>query len=71
VAFRHLYPTSGRTRIIEQSEAFQNAVLNLVQQGSLNDLMDSIILEYGTSIISFRAWRSKANYLMAIYQEGA
>jgi hypothetical protein len=53
----------------EQTQAFQNAVMNLVQQGSLNDLMDSIILEYGTGV-AFRAWRSKAKYLMAIYREG-
>jgi hypothetical protein len=53
----------------EQTQAFQNAVLNLVQQGSLNDLMDSIIVEYGTGI-AFRAWRSKAKYLMSIYREG-
>jgi hypothetical protein len=53
----------------EQNQAFQNAILNIVQQGSLNDMMDSIILEYGTGI-TFRAWRSKAKYLMAIYREG-
>jgi hypothetical protein len=43
--------------------------MSIVQQGSLNDLMDSIIVEYGTGL-SFRAWRSKARYLMAIYREG-
>lgn len=56
--------------LLEQTQAFQNAVLlSIVQQGSLNDLMDSIIVEYGTGL-SFRAWRSKAKYLMAIYREG-
>jgi hypothetical protein len=53
----------------EQNQAFQNAVMSIVQQGSLNDLMDSIIVEYGTGL-PFRAWRSKAKYLMAIYREG-
>jgi hypothetical protein len=52
----------------EQNQAFQNAILSIVQQGSLNDLMDSIIVEYGTGF-PFRAWRSKAKYLMAIYRE--
>jgi hypothetical protein len=32
----------------EQNQALQNAIMNIVQQGSLNDLMDSIIVEYGT-----------------------
>lgn len=31
--------------------------------------MDSIIVEYGTGV-TWRAWRSKAKYLMAIYREG-
>jgi hypothetical protein len=53
----------------EQTQAFQNAVMSIVQQVSLNDLMDSIIVEYGTGL-SFHAWRSKAKYLMAIYREG-
>jgi hypothetical protein len=53
----------------EQTQAFQNVLLSIVQQGSLNDLMDSIIVEYGTGL-PFRAWRSKAKYLMAIYREG-
>lgn len=53
----------------EQTQAFQNAVMNIVQQGSLNELMDSINEEYGTGL-SFRAWRSKAKNLMAIYREG-
>jgi hypothetical protein len=53
----------------EQNQAFQNAVMNIVEQGSLDDLMDSIILEYGIGV-AFRAWRSKAKYLMNIYREG-
>jgi hypothetical protein len=53
----------------EQNQLFQNAVMNIVQQGSFNDLMDSIIVEYGTGL-PFRAWRSKAKYLMAVYREG-
>jgi hypothetical protein len=47
----------------EQNQPLQNAVMNIVQQGSLNNL------EYGTGL-TFRAWRSKAKYLMAIYREG-
>jgi hypothetical protein len=43
--------------------------MSIVQQGSLNDLMDSIIVDYGTGV-SYRAWRSKAKFLMAIYREG-
>jgi hypothetical protein len=53
----------------KQNQLFQNAVMNIVQQGSLNDLMDSIIVEYETGL-PFRAWRSKAKYLMAVYRKG-
>lgn len=68
VGFQSPLPMLGADPI-EQNQAFQNVVLNIVQQGSLNDLMDSIIVNYGTRI-TFRAWRSKAKYLMAIYREG-
>jgi hypothetical protein len=62
-------PLPGIGDPAQQTQAFQNAILNLVQQGSLNYLMDSIIVKYGTGI-AFRAWRTKAKYLMAIYREG-
>lgn len=54
---------------VEQNQAFQNAVMSIVQRGSLINMMDSIIVEYGTGL-SFRAWHSKAKYLMNIYREG-
>jgi hypothetical protein len=54
---------------LEQKQLFQNAVMNIVQQGSPNDLMDAIIVDYGTGI-GFRVRRSKAKYLMAVYREG-
>jgi hypothetical protein len=54
---------------VEQTQAFQNVIMNIVQRGLLNDLMDSMIVDYGTGL-AFRAWRSKAKYLMAIYREG-
>jgi hypothetical protein len=62
-------PIPGLADPAEQTQAFQNPVMSIVQEGSLNDLMDSIIVEYGTGL-SFRAWRSKARYLMAIYRKG-
>jgi hypothetical protein len=62
-------PTFGADMTAEQTQAFQKALLSIVQRGSLNDLMDTMITDYGTGK-EWRAWRSKAKYLMDIYREG-
>lgn len=68
-AFVTPMPTFGPEVPAEQMQAFQRALLNIVQRGSLTDMMDTIIADYGTTK-DHRAWRSKAKYLMDIYREG-
>jgi hypothetical protein len=62
-------PTFGAEVPAEQTQAFQRALLNIVKRGSLTDLMDTMIADYGTGK-DHRAWRSKAKYLMDVYREG-
>jgi hypothetical protein len=69
VGFVSPLPMFGPEVPAEQTQAFQRALLNIVQRGSLTDLMDTMITDYGTGI-QWRAWRSKAKYLMDIYREG-
>jgi hypothetical protein len=53
----------------EQNPAFQRALMTIVQRGSLTDMMDTVVADYGMAK-EYRAWRSKAKYLMDIYKEG-
>jgi hypothetical protein len=62
-------PTFGADIPTEQTLAFQGALINIVQRGSLTDMMDTIIADYGTTK-DHRAWRSKAKYLMDFSREG-
>jgi hypothetical protein len=62
-------PTFAGNMPAEQTQAFQRAVMSIVQRGSLTDLMDTMIADYGTGV-QWRAWRSTAKYLMDIYREG-
>jgi hypothetical protein len=69
VGFVTPLPTFGAEIPAEQTQAFQRALLSIVQRGSLTDMMDTIITDYGPGK-EHRAWRSKAKYLMNIYREG-
>jgi hypothetical protein len=69
VGFATPMPTFGPGLPAEQTQAFQRALLHIVQRGSLTDMMDSMITDYGTAK-EWRAWRSKVKYLMDVYKEG-